>query len=41
MTSKARRVVQDLFGLLVAEPQTLPTEWQRLAARRMRRRPRG
>jgi dGTPase len=31
MTSKARRVVQDLFGLLFAEPQTLPTEWQRQA----------
>jgi dGTPase len=31
MTSKARRVVQDLFGLLLAEPQTLPTEWQRQA----------
>ena len=31
MTSKARRVVQDLFRLLLAEPQTLPTEWQRLA----------
>ena len=31
MTSKARRVVQDLFRLLLAEPQILPTEWQRLA----------
>ena len=31
MTSKARRVVQELFRLLLAEPQTLPTEWQRLA----------
>jgi len=31
MTSKARRVVQELFALLHAEPQTLPTEWQRLA----------
>ena len=28
MTSKARRVVQDLFGLFLAEPGTLPTEWQ-------------
>jgi dGTPase len=31
MTSKARRVVRDLFTLFLAEPQTLPTEWQRLA----------
>jgi dGTPase len=31
MTSKARRVVQDLFRLLTAEPQILPPEWQRLA----------
>jgi dGTPase len=28
MTSKARRVVQDLFGLLLAEPGCLPPEWQ-------------
>ncbi|MCC7276100.1 MAG: deoxyguanosinetriphosphate triphosphohydrolase [Alphaproteobacteria bacterium] len=28
MSSKARRVVHDLFGLLVAEPNCLPTEWQ-------------
>jgi len=28
MTSKARRVVQDLFDLFLAEPGTLPTEWQ-------------
>jgi dGTPase len=28
MTSKARRVVQDLFRLFLAEPQCLPTEWQ-------------
>ena len=28
MTSKARRVVQDLFGLFLTEPGTLPTEWQ-------------
>jgi dGTPase len=31
MTSKARRVVRELFTLLLAEPQSLPTEWQRLA----------
>jgi dGTPase len=31
MTSKARRVVQELFGLLLAEPGILPTEWQREA----------
>jgi dGTPase len=29
MTSKARRVVKDLFQLLVAEPECLPTEWRR------------
>ncbi|MBF0563019.1 MAG: deoxyguanosinetriphosphate triphosphohydrolase, partial [Alphaproteobacteria bacterium] len=29
MTSKARRVVHDLFGLLVAEPQLLPDDWRR------------
>ena len=28
MTSKARRVVQDLFALFLAEPGTMPTEWQ-------------
>ncbi|MBT4588675.1 MAG: deoxyguanosinetriphosphate triphosphohydrolase [Rhodospirillaceae bacterium] len=28
MTSKARRVVRDLFDLLLAEPENLPTEWQ-------------
>ncbi len=28
MTSKARRVVQDLFALLVKEPNCLPTEWR-------------
>jgi dGTPase len=27
MTSKARRVVRDLFGLLLDEPGCLPTEW--------------
>ena len=32
MTSKARRVVRDLFGLLVAEPECLPTDWRRRAA---------
>jgi dGTPase len=31
MTSKARRVVRELFTLLLAEPQSLPTEWQRQA----------
>jgi dGTPase len=29
MTSKARRLVKDLFQLLVAEPECLPTEWRR------------
>jgi dGTPase len=31
MSSKARRVVRDLFQLLVAEPECLPTEWRRTA----------
>lgn len=29
MTSKARRLVRDLFVLFVAEPECLPTEWRR------------
>jgi dGTPase len=28
MTSKGRRVVKDLFGLLLREPECLPTEWR-------------
>jgi dGTPase len=28
MASKARRVVTDLFGLFMAEPNCLPTQWQ-------------
>lgn len=28
MTSKAKRVVTDLFNLFMSEPNTLPTEWQ-------------
>ena len=28
MTSKARRVVSDLFRLFIAEPECLPTEWR-------------
>ncbi len=28
MTSKARRVVRDLFGLFREEPECLPTEWR-------------
>jgi len=31
MTSKARRVVGELFTLFLAEPQCLPTEWGTLA----------
>ncbi|MDP6884374.1 MAG: deoxyguanosinetriphosphate triphosphohydrolase, partial [Rhodospirillales bacterium] len=31
MTSKARRVVKDLFALFLAEPNCLPTEWRRKA----------
>lgn len=30
-TSKARRVVRDLFDLFTAEPNTLPTDWRRQA----------
>ncbi len=33
MTSKGRRVIKDLFGLLVAEPECLPTEWRLLAGK--------
>lgn len=29
MTSKARRVVRDLFGLLTSEPDCLPPAWQK------------
>ncbi len=32
MASKARRVVQELFQLLLAEPECLPTEWRLAAA---------
>jgi dGTPase len=32
MASKARRVVQELFALLLAEPQCLPSEWRQLAS---------
>ena len=32
MSSKARRVVHDLFVLYLAEPQCLPSEWRALAA---------
>ena len=32
MSSKARRVVHDLFVLYLAEPQCLPSEWCQLAA---------
>ena len=31
MTSKGRRVIKDLFGLLISEPECLPTEWRSLA----------
>jgi dGTPase len=31
MTSKARRVVKDLFAFFLAEPDCLPAEWQKLA----------
>jgi dGTPase len=32
MSEQAHRVVHDLFSLYLAEPQSLPTEWGRLAA---------
>ncbi len=32
MSSKARRVVHDLFTLYLAEPECLPGEWRGLAA---------
>jgi len=32
MASKARRIVQELFRLLLAEPECLPTEWRLAAA---------
>jgi dGTPase len=32
MSSKARRVIHDLFGLYLAEPECLPGEWRSLAA---------
>jgi dGTPase len=31
MTSKAKRVVKELFKLLVEEPECLPTEWRKVA----------
>lgn len=31
MTSKARRVITDLFGLLLVEPNCLPDEWAQIA----------
>ncbi|MCB2101851.1 MAG: deoxyguanosinetriphosphate triphosphohydrolase [Rhodobacterales bacterium] len=31
MTSKARRLVRDLFHLLIAEPECLPTDWRAAA----------
>jgi dGTPase len=33
MASKARRIVQEIFGLLIAEPDCLPSEWRVLADR--------
>jgi len=33
MTSKGRRVVRDLFQLLVGEPECLPTDWRKAAAK--------
>jgi dGTPase len=36
MTSKARRILADLFGQFMSEPDTLPTEWQALITDRDR-----
>ena len=33
MTSKARRVVRDLFDIFLAEPECLPTDWRRRAGK--------
>ena len=33
MASKARRIVQEIFALLLAEPECLPTEWRALVGR--------
>jgi dGTPase len=33
MTSKARRVVKELFTFFLEEPDCLPTEWQKLAGK--------
>jgi dGTPase len=33
MASKARRIVQEIFALLLAEPECLPTEWRALVDR--------
>ena len=33
MSSKARRILQELFQLLLAEPQCLPTEWRQQTER--------
>ena len=33
MTSKGRRVIKDLFRLLVSEPECLPTEWRNLSGK--------
>ena len=32
MSEKAHRVVRDLFSLYLTKPQSLPSEWRRLAA---------
>jgi dGTPase len=32
MTSKARRVLRELFGYFLSEPNCLPPEWQKQAA---------
>jgi dGTPase len=33
MTSKARRIVKELFTFFLHEPECLPTEWQKLAGK--------
>ena len=33
MTSKARRVVREMFQMFLAEPECLPTDWRRGAGK--------
>lgn len=37
MTSKARRIIAELFGFFYKEPECLPTEWRKLAGKAEKR----